>query len=114
MAKAISRKYSDGKSVKIITDKAVAANTIVAVRGWHGRAFDDAASGDELVLDIEQCELIMELDSGVNPVVGDILYLDSSDNITLTATSNRPVLRVVAAKNTGDNWVTAVLLPNVN
>jgi len=108
-------KVSDGKSVKVTATKAITNGDFVVEAGFHGFAFQDAASGEEVVLDIDLAEFEFTL-AGVT--VGDVIYYDGT-NLTLSAddggspaTSYRPVIRATTDSDAND-VVWGVLLPQV-
>jgi predicted RecA/RadA family phage recombinase len=54
----MARKISDGKSVVVTAPNAVSEGDVVfdPVSGWGGIAFQDAESGEEVAINIEQAE----------------------------------------------------------
>lgn len=100
---------SDGKAVDVTVDAAVEKGDVVLAQGFHGIAMGDAASGEEVALEIALREHEINVGS-VTAAKGATLYLTPAGAITATASTNRPFLKVTVAKD-ANNYVWGVLLP---
>jgi len=79
--------------------------------GFHGFAMNDAASGEELVLDVSMRTWQVNIGS-LTGVVGEIIYITPAGVLTNTASTNRPFGRVTVAKDSS-NVVDLLVLPQV-
>lgn len=100
---------SDGKAVEVTLENgAVTKGDVVLEQGFHGIAMADAASGEDVALEIALREHEVNV-GGVTANKGDTLYLASDGSIT-TTTTDRPFLKVTQEKD-ANNYVWGVLLP---
>jgi predicted RecA/RadA family phage recombinase len=100
---------SDGKAVDVTVSAVVTKGDVVLAQGFHGIAMADAASGEDVALEIALRE--HEVNVGATAAAkGAVLYLTPAGAITATSSSNRPFLKVTVAKDS-NNIVWGVLLP---
>lgn len=103
---------SDGKAVDVTVSAEVEKGDVVLAEGFHGIAMGNAASGEEVALEIALREHEVNVGESVAAAKGAVLYLTAAGAITATVGSNRPFLKVTKAKD-ANNYVWGVLLPQV-
>lgn len=115
---AYRAKVSDGKSVKVITDKKVETGLFYEIGGFFGSAFQSANSGDEVVLNIEQAEYETDqIETTDEFNTGDLIYFADGKLTTNAgggegASDNRLVGRVTQGKDQ-NNVIWFILGPQV-
>jgi hypothetical protein len=100
---------SDGKAVDVTLTSTIEKDSPAYVEGFHGIAMTNGSSGDTIALEIALREHEIEVGSSITATKGTILYIDSSGEITNTA-SDTPFMKVTLAKD-DSNIVWGVLLP---
>ncbi|WII36826.1 DUF2190 family protein [Paenibacillus thiaminolyticus] len=113
-------KVSDGKSVRVTVPAktTIEAQKFYLLDGFFGAATESVTTGtgqtDEVVLNIEQAEFETDqIDKTQTFAVGTSIYWDATKNqLTETATDNRLVGRVTAAKD-ANNVIWFLLGPQV-
>lgn len=100
---------SDGKAVDVELTSTVEKDSPVYVDGFHGIAMTDGSSGDTIAIEIALREHEIEVGAGITATKGDILYIDSSGDITNTDTDT-PFMKVTVAKD-ANNIVWGILQP---
>jgi len=101
---------SDGKAVVVLLSSTKSKGDFTLVQGFHGTVMNDGVSGQEVALEIAQ--RVVEVNIGsLTGAKGEIIYMNGAGVLTNTNT-DRPVLKVVKAKNAG-NYVQALVLPQV-
>jgi predicted RecA/RadA family phage recombinase len=103
---------SDGKAVEVTLLEATTKDSLVLVDGFIGFAMQDGSSGDVIALEIAQREFEITVDGAITAAKGDILYMDSSGDISNTASGNTPFMKVTSAKD-ANNVVWGILLPQL-
>lgn len=101
---------SDGNAVDVTADRAVTKGDPVVFEGFHGIAMQDAASGDELALEVSLREHEISVPGSVTAAKGDVLYITDAGTVTNTSSGNRAFFKVTQAKD-ANNVVWGLLLP---
>lgn len=101
---------TDGQSLRVTLSDTKQAKTFTLVEGFVGILMQGGSSGDQVVMDISQREIIITVDAGLTANKGDILYMDSNGALTNTSSGNIAVLKVMVAKD-ANNVVRALKLP---
>ncbi|RMH11471.1 MAG: hypothetical protein D6698_16355 [Gammaproteobacteria bacterium] len=114
---------SDGQSVTVSLLHMVAAKQVAFVDGWLGVTAAAGESGDQIALDIAQCERQFTVPAGLSVSKGDIVYITVADvtghtpNDTAYSTSagagKIAFFKATSNKDTTNNVVTGIVLPNL-
>lgn len=100
---------SGGQAVNVVPIAEVDAGQIAYVDGWLGIAGGDAASGEDLALDISRREYQIQIPTSLDVNIGDVVYIDVADltgntpDSTAYSTSSGGT-KVAAYKATSDHW----------
>lgn len=102
-----------GKRVRVTAAANRTSGAFVVEDGFHGLVTVDVTSGDDYALNIEQREFEVTLLSGADR--GELVYIDGSNALTLTASTNRligKVTRVAGQEGVPSGKMCFLLLPN--
>ena len=97
-------KISDGKSVRVKAKGEIQEGTFCLIEGFFGMAIQSVASGQDVILNIEQAEFETEqIEKTQAFKVGTAIYWDDTKKqLTETETGNRKVGRVTAGKDSNN------------
>lgn len=101
-------KIGDAKSVDVVAPSGgVLAGVFYRISGWNGFATKDAAAGETVALQIGTDEAFeCNVGAGITANKGSTIYIPAGGagiaDLTNTATSNLPALKVIDAKDSGN------------
>lgn len=102
----------DGNAIDItLTQDNVEKGDVILEDGFFGIAMEDGDSGDDIAIEIAQRVHEIKVE-GLTADKGDIIYIDSSGDLTDTEGDNKPFGKVVQAKDTND-YAWLLLLPQM-
>ncbi len=113
-------KQTDGQAVDVDLSYSVSKGQVAFVEGWLGLTNDRGDSGDNISLTVNDEVYVFTVPSGLAVAKGAVVCIDTTDltghtpddtayNTSAASSTNRPLFRAVAAKNT-DNKVPGKLL----
>jgi len=107
--------YSDGRAIQIIAPKALAKGDFLYISGWNGIVQEPAVSGGGAVLEVASDRMhwvLVPTDLRAALTMGSVLYADTAGDLTATASTNMPALKVIVPPDT--NGYAGVRVLNVD
>jgi len=108
--------FSDGRAVNVQAPFDIAKGDFMHVDGWNGIAQETKNSGEYLAMEIasDRMHYVTLPDSitYTDATIGKIVYVDTSGDLTLTASTNMPALKIIESADL--NNVAGVRVLNVD